>query len=80
MLKMRRLYAEALYRDDSATLDDLHEAATTLEESAQTARRVFGGEHPLTAEIEKSLQKSRATLRGREDRDDESLDDADDIE
>ena len=44
------------------------------------AWRVFGGEHPLTAEIEKSLQKSRATLRGREDRDDESLDDADDTE
>ena len=79
-LRIKCTYAEALYEDPGATLDDLHEAATALEESAQTARRVFGGEHPLTAEIEKSLQKSRATLRGREDRDDESLDDSDDIE
>ena len=79
-LRIKLTYAEALYEDPGATLDDLSEAATTLEELARTARRVFGGKHTLTAEVEKSLQKARATLRGREDRDDESLDDADDTE
>ena len=31
-LKMRRVYAKALYTDPSATLDDAREAVTTLEE------------------------------------------------
>ena len=33
----------ALYMDPSATLDDLREAVTTLEEMERTARRVLGG-------------------------------------
>ena len=33
-------------RDPGATLDDLREAVATLEETAPTARRVFGGAHP----------------------------------
>ena len=33
-------------RDDGATLDDLREAVTTLEETERTARRVLGGAHP----------------------------------
>ena len=50
----------------SATLDDLREAVTTLEEIGRTARRVFGGAHPLTTGIEDALGKSRAKLRARE--------------
>ena len=34
---------------DGATLDDLREAVTTLEDAVLIARRVFGGAHPLTA-------------------------------
>ena len=64
-LGMRRLYATALYRDPGATLDDLHEAVTTLEEIERTARRVLGGAHPLTAGIEKALRDARAALRAR---------------
>ena len=41
---MRWSYAKVLYRNDSATLDDLREAVTSLEEMARIARRVFGGE------------------------------------
>ena len=63
---MRWIYAEALYKDGSATLDDLREAVTMLEETAQTARRVFGGAHPITANIELHLQGARAALRARE--------------
>ena len=63
-LKMRLNYAEALYADDDATLDDLRKAVTTLEDAGRTARRVFGSTHPLTEGIEDELQKSRAALGG----------------
>ena len=43
---MRWIYAQALYKDDGATLDDLREAVTTLEEIERTARRVLGSAHP----------------------------------
>ena len=59
-------YAVALYKDDGATLNDLHEAVTMLEDTARIARRVFGGAHPTVANIEKSLQNSRRALRARE--------------
>ena len=65
-LIMRNNYAEALYKDDDATLDDLREALTTLEDVERTARRVLGGAHPLTTEIEKSLREARAALSARE--------------
>ena len=49
---MRNSYAEALYKDTGATLDDLREAVTTLEETTRIARRVLGGAHPLERDIE----------------------------
>ena len=61
-LKMRWIYAKALYRNDSATLDDLREAVTTLEETARTARRVLGGAHPDVVVIERTLRESLAAL------------------
>ena len=48
-IKMRKNYAQFLYTDDSATLDDLREAVGILEEIDSTARRVYGGSHPITA-------------------------------
>ena len=63
-LKMRLNYAEALYRDDGATLDDRRESVTMLEEVERIARRVLGGAHPVTEGMEKELQKSRAALGG----------------
>jgi tetratricopeptide (TPR) repeat protein len=61
-IAMRMTYATALYDDKGATLDDLREAVTTLEDVERTARRVFGGAHPLTVKIERDLQKVRAAL------------------
>ena len=58
-LKMRKMYARALYEDASATLDDLREAVTTLEDIERTARRVFGGAHPTTKGIEDALRNAR---------------------
>ena len=63
---MRKIYAEALYRADGATLDDVREAVTTLEETERIARRVLGGAHPFTSEIEINLRLSRAALAARE--------------
>ena len=52
---------------DGATLDDLREAATMLEETERTARRVLGGAHPTVAQIEESLRNARAALRANEE-------------
>ena len=56
----------ALYKDPAATLDDLREAVTTLEETTRTARRVLGGAHPIVVAIEQSLRNARGALRARE--------------
>ena len=64
--RMRWIYGTALYRDTSATLDDLREAVTTLEDAARTARRVLGSSHPTTECIEDALRLSRAARRARE--------------
>ena len=65
-LTMRWCYAQTFYRDEGATLDDLREAVTTLLETERTARRVFGGAHPLTKWFEDTLRDARAALRARE--------------
>ena len=65
MVRMKWIYGQAPFLDDGATLDDLHEAVTTLEDVERTARRVLGGAHPLTADIERALQHSRAALAAR---------------
>ena len=62
---MRTIYASALYRDDGATLDDLREAVSTLEDSERIARRVLGSSHPRTQATEGELQDARAALRAR---------------
>ena len=58
--------AESLYCDAAATLDDIREAKTSLEDVERTARRVFGGAHPLITAIEQCLRNARAALRVRE--------------
>ena len=62
---MRWAYAKSLFKDPAATLDDLREAVTTLEDIERTVRRVFGGAHPVTVQIEGDLRKARAALRAR---------------
>ena len=66
-LRMRWTYGRALYfaRED-ATLDDLREAVTTLEDTVRIARRVLGRAHPLTEGIERDLQNAQAALAARD--------------
>ena len=44
---MRINYGRALFEDTGATLDDIREAVTRFEDTAQKARRILGGSHPL---------------------------------
>ena len=64
-LRLKWIYATALCRDDGATLAELREAVTTLEETDRIARRVLGGAHPLTMDIEGELQDARDALYAR---------------
>ena len=65
-LRMMWSYAAVLINNPSATLDDIREAVSTLEDAGRIARRVLGGAHPTTVGIERDLRKSRAALRARE--------------
>jgi hypothetical protein len=65
-LKMRNVYAAALYRDAGASLDNLREAVMTLEEIEPTARRVLGSAHPTVLTIVGDLQCARDELAARE--------------
>ena len=65
-LKIRANYAATLCNTKGATLDDLREAVTTLGDAERIARRVLGGAHPTTMNIECHLRASRAALRARE--------------
>ena len=63
---VKDIYARVLYKDPGATLDELREAVTTLEETLLLARRVLGRTHPITGLIDKELRNARAALRARE--------------
>ena len=63
---MMWLYASAV-DGDVATLDEIREAVTGLEEVERIARRVLGGAHPTTDGIQDALQDARAALRAREE-------------
>ena len=65
-LTMRWNYAQALYGDPAATLDDIREAVETLEAAERIARRVLGGANPTATGIGASLKNARAKLRARE--------------
>ena len=61
-LRMRWYYAAALFNADGATLDDLREAVDALGDAERIARRVLGGAHPFTTEIEPLVRAARAVL------------------
>ena len=65
-LRLRRNYARAFYCDTGATLDELREAVTTLEDAARIARRVLGSAHPDAVGIEGDLRYARVVLHARE--------------
>jgi hypothetical protein len=64
-LKMRCRYAITLYKDDDATLGDLREAVTTLEDAERISHRALGRSHPITTQTELHLGFAHAALRAR---------------
>ena len=68
MLKVRTNYTHSIISDPGATLDDLREAVTTLEETARIARRVFGGAHTTTEWVEGTLRMARRARNAAEGR------------
>ena len=72
-LTMLCCYANALYKDPGATLNDLRDAVTSFEDSERIARRVLGGAHPTTEWLGRDLQDARAALSAREGDDVSSL-------
>jgi len=66
-LTMRSVYAEACYKDPSATAGDLRKTINMLEDTERIARRVLGGAHPTVVGIEWDLRSARAdTTQARE--------------
>ena len=61
-LKMRWIYAAALYLDTSATLGDLRESAEILESVANSWKRIFGPAHPETPKAQDALKYAREAL------------------
>ena len=59
---MRLIDAETLCNDPGATLDDLREAVTKLEETEPIARRVLGSGHPIAKDARGSLERARQQL------------------
>ena len=57
----RWFYASAV-DGDVATLDEIREAVTTLEDTDRIARRVLGSAHPLVGNIEIDLRRTRVVL------------------
>ena len=57
------IYGWALCDDPAATLEDLREAVTTLEDVERTARRVLGGAHPHTKLIGQRLGEARKKVQ-----------------
>ena len=64
--RTRKCYARALFEDPAATLDDVREAVTTLDDVARISRRVMGVANPITRGIEYDIREARAALRARE--------------
>ena len=61
-LKSRWIYARALYKAPASTLDDLHEAVSTLESVARLWTRIFGEAHPETPKVQRALDTARKKL------------------
>jgi hypothetical protein len=61
-IRLRWVYANALCKDDGATLGDFREAVATLEDLERIARRVLGGSHPMTVDIDHDMRNARSKL------------------
>ena len=59
---MRMNYGQVLRLCEGATLDDLHESVTTLEDLERRSQRVLGIAHPFTKGVAIDLFQARTEL------------------
>ena len=60
--KMQRMYAQCLYRNDGASLDDITTAIATLEDLDRRQTRIFGASHPQTGCTRRHLKRALLAL------------------
>ncbi len=65
--RLRWFYCQAIYKDADATLGEVREAVTMLEDVAITSRRVFGAEHPTARGCQYALDEARLLASVRTD-------------
>ena len=61
-LRLERMHAQCLYRNDGASRDDITTAIATLEELYRRITRIYGATHPQTRGTQDYLEKARETL------------------
>mgnify|MGYP002854643938 CR=1 FL=1 len=62
---LRRLHAEALYKTEGASREEVFKAATILEDVLSGLRQRCGAGHPDTVEALTELDRARMTLAAR---------------
>ena len=61
-LRLERMHAQCLYRNDGASRDDITTAIATLEELYRRITRIYGATHPQARGTQDYLEKARETL------------------
>ena len=60
--KLQRIYAQCLYENDGASLEDITAAVATLEDLDRRQTRIFGAAHPQTNTTRFFLAEAREKL------------------
>ena len=61
-LRLERMHAQCLYRNDGASLDDITTAIATLEDLDRRQTRTFGASHPQTCSTRCHLKRALLAL------------------
>ena len=61
-LRLERMHAQCLYRNNGASRDDITTAIATLEELYRRITRIYGATHPQARGTQDYLEKARETL------------------
>ena len=59
---MQRIYAQCLYKNDGASLEDITAAVATLEDLDRRQSRIYGAAHPQTGTTRARLAEAREKL------------------
>ncbi len=63
--RLKRMYAQSLYRNDGASLEDITTAIATLEDLDRRQTRIYGAAHPQAGSTRRRLAEAREKLAER---------------